>query len=83
MFLTLVHLGVFTKNTPLPKIACHFKSDVPRAMKTLDFFFGIIYHLLIEFFFDLLHHLAARGRQSIAGRAKLVYFPAIPFENTL
>ena len=49
--LTLVHLGVFTKKTPLPKIACHFKSDVPRAMKTLDFFFGIIYHLLIEFFF--------------------------------
>ena len=50
LVLTLVHLGVFTKNTPLPKIACHFKSDVPRAMKTLDFFFGIIYHLLIEFF---------------------------------
>ena len=49
--LTLVHLGVCKKCTTLPKIACHFKSDVPRAMKTLDFFFGIIYHLLIEFFF--------------------------------
>ena len=51
LLLTLVHLGVFTKNTPLPKIACHFKSDVPRAMKTLDFSFGIFYHLLIEIFF--------------------------------